>query len=177
MKNLPRHSSILSLALLSLTVGCSSDERLVRQAEQSVATQQQQNIWQARQSEIVAKQSEALAIATRELVARDAQARSELLSAQREVRTEAANLDHERRDLLALRTREPLIVTTLQTLGGLALCLVPLAIAGYVVHELQRPELGADLVNEFLLTQVVEQPRLTLTNIDRPLLAQADPPT
>jgi hypothetical protein len=176
MKNHLNHGLILSLALLSLTVGCSSDERLVRHAEQSVATQQQQNVWQARQSEIVAKQSEALAVATRDLVARDAEARSELLSAQREIRTEATKLDAERRDLIALRTREPLVVATLQTLGGLALCLVPLVIAGYVVRELQRPELGADLVNEFLLTQVAEHPRLTFTNIDRPLLAQADPP-
>ena len=56
MKNRPSHGLILSLALLSIVVGCSSDERLVQHAEQSVAAQQQQSIWQARQSEIVAKQ-------------------------------------------------------------------------------------------------------------------------
>lgn len=166
-----RRRLILSLGLLILSGGC-SDERLVRHAEQSVATQQQQNIWQARQSEIVAKQSEALAVATRELVARDAQSRRELLAAEREVRLESVKLDDERRDLQAQRTREPLLVATLQTLGGLALCLVPLSIAGYVVRELQRPDLGAELVNEFLLNEVSSQHHLSLPESQRLLLTR-----
>ncbi len=146
------------------------------QAEQSVAAQQQQNIWQARQSEIVAKQSEALAVAVRDLVARDAQARSEILTAQREVRAEAAKLDDERRDLIALRTREPLIAATIQVIGGMVLCLIPLAIAACVLRELHRPELGADLVNEFLLAEVADLPRLTLAVAEPPLLAQPNTP-
>ena len=172
MKKLLRLRLMLSLSLISLGAGC-SDERLVRHAEQSVATQQQQNIWQARQSEIVAKQSEALAVATRELVAHDAQARSELLTAEREVRQEAAKLDDERRDLTDARSRESLVVATLQTVGGIALCLVPLVIVGYVLRELQRPDSGAELVNEYLLMEVIEQPQLKLTAKERPLLRLA----
>jgi uncharacterized protein YcfL len=87
---------MLVLAGIVLT-GCSEDPRLVQMAQQSVETQRQQNEIIAKQSQAVVAESAKLAETAKVLVEQEAQARSEILAAQRELQTQATVIQNERR--------------------------------------------------------------------------------
>jgi hypothetical protein len=145
------------LLLICLSWGCTSDERLVQQAQQSLETQRQQNEMLSRQSLTVVQQSEKLAHTAEKLVEQDALARREILAAHRDVQTEMSKLDDERRELQLSRQREPYLLATFQMLGTTLLCLLPLLLAGMAIRNLQQqPEITAEL-NELLIAQVQEQ--------------------
>ncbi|MBW3596967.1 MAG: hypothetical protein KY475_06795 [Planctomycetes bacterium] len=155
------------MAALSLASGCrdQSDARLAWLAEQSVEAQ-------ARQNEEMARQSRQVAEASRALVEADAQARRELVethaSLQEDLHEERASLDERRDDLerdrqAAARQRrtDPLIANAIMAVGVLLACIAPLALAGYVLYSMNRPDSQADAMNELLLAEFVsEQPIL-----------------
>lgn len=87
MRMIPWTPWIPPALVLAATLGCSSapDERLARFAEQSVATQKEQNQMLARQSEAVIRENQRITEAAQALVEQDAAARQELITAQRQL--------------------------------------------------------------------------------------------
>lgn len=168
--------------VMLIVVGCDSrDERLADFAERSIDTQQQQNEIIGRQSEQVVLESRALAEAAKEVVAADAQARQELIAAQRElnqglqveragVHQQRDELEKERREIADQRFRDPVIATTLHTIGLLLVCLAPLVLAAYALRQLnQRVDDGAKL-GDLLVEELSTDRPLLLPAVHRPLL-------
>jgi hypothetical protein len=161
----------LLLLLLALLTGCDdggtptappSDERLLQLSQQSLERQ-------AEQSSQIARQSQAVIEASSELVEADAQARQELIGVHHDLQTERQGLDSQRADLVAeqrliaeQRYRDPLIARTLETLGWIAVALLPLWVAlrllravGPAAADLDRVEEG---VTELLVQELATSP-------------------
>jgi hypothetical protein len=160
-----RITLILAAALLAVAIGCSSaDERLVQVSRESAARQAEQN-------QEIARQSHEVASATHDLVQANAEARAEFIEAQKSlhegIQAERGRLDqqrdeleHDRRELVASQQRAPIIADALKGAAILIGCLLPLALAIYVIRSLgtgDPDQAVADLLIEDLLA-------------DRPLL-------
>lgn len=165
----------LVLAVLALAAGYRDqpDARWAKFAEQSIQAQ-------ARQNEQMADQSRQIAEASRELVAADAEARRELTAAhakrQQDLQQERGNLDRQRmdldqdrRDLQQERRVDPIIAEAITAVGVLLACLAPLALAGYVLDTIHRPDTEAEAVNELLLSEFTAERPILLTFPPRPL--------
>jgi hypothetical protein len=169
-------------AIALIVAGCEShDEKLADFAEHSMETQQRQNEIIGRQSEQVVLESRALAEAAKEVVAADAQARQELISAQREmnqglqaeragVHQQRDQLERERRDIAAQRFRDPLIAATLQTLGLLLICIAPLALTAYALRQLHRRVDDGCELGDLLVDELATDRPLLLSAVSRLLL-------
>jgi cbb3-type cytochrome oxidase subunit 3 len=151
-------------------------------AQQSLETQRQQNEMIARQSQTVAEQSSKLAEASRSLVAEDAKARNEILAAQRDLQDQATVMEDDRRDLMQLRIREPIIAEAIKSIGGVLLCLVPLSLVGMLLWPQRRGEVDNAVLNRLLLQEFAGTSSLlleksSLPNLppppDQPLLPQS----
>lgn len=131
---------LTSIALMLMSVvGCKpSDERLIELSQQSLARQAEQNDALARQSELVAE-------ASKELVQADAQARKEIIAAQSQLQSglqaERSSLDRqhealegERKSLAAQRQRDPIVAAAILQVGILLACLLPLAVCIYLLR-------------------------------------------
>ena len=151
----------VSLALVALgPLGCSRDERLVKQAETASNRQADQN-------REIARQNQELAQATNRLVTADAQARHETLSLQRELQAEQAaigqqrdELEQERRQIADQRHRDPLLAAVLTDLGLLLACLLPLVLCGYLIHGLRREPDDLELAELLTVELVSDSPLL-----------------
>lgn len=132
------------MMVLLLAAGCSDspDERLAELAEQSLRQQASQN-------ERLAEQSKQIAEASRHLVKNDSEARKEMIAAhatlQKELQAERANINQqlsniedERRDIAQQRGRDPIIAQTIGAVGLTLGCLLPLLLAGYIIHTFNR---------------------------------------
>src|SRR5579871_2918330 len=105
-----RRIRLLILGTLVLLAGCdSTDERLQALSRESLDRQADQNRAMSQQNQTVAEEP-------RDLVAADAEARRDILETTRAIQTERANLDRqhehlaeERRQVVELRQREPVI--------------------------------------------------------------------
>jgi ABC-type transporter Mla subunit MlaD len=142
--------------------GCHDDSaRVADVAHQALESQAEQNKELARLSGEVVESSQ-------QLVEHDAQARIEILSAQRDLQTQQSDvsrqrddLEHQRQRIAALRTSESLLAPILLTLGTAFLCLLPIAVAGYVLYLSRSgvPEMAE--VGQILIEELVsETPRL-----------------
>ena len=141
-------------------------------AQQSVEQQARQNEQIARQSQAVVEESQKLAEASKELVAKDAEARREMVSAQREltsqlneqranVDAERDELEDERRAMAEQRHRDPVIATSIQTVGLLLACLLPLLVCVFLIHQMYRSEPDEAAVAELLACELLsDQPKL-----------------
>jgi hypothetical protein len=169
-QRLPIFLIVIALA----TSGCSDDERLARMAEKSLETQRQQNEMIARQSQAVVAESAKLAETAKALVEQEAQARNEILAAQRELQNQATVIENERRELMDLRVREPVIAESLKLIGGIFLCCVPLALVGMLLWpKRELAEMEAQL-NHYLIHEIsAGESSLFLSGPDRPLLESA----
>lgn len=190
MDPIPRTGRIsLRAALLMLlaTIGCSPaadlrDQRLAEFAEQSVEQQAKQNEHLARQSQAVVEQSQRLAEAGRELVAQDAAARREMVSAQHDLNTQlnqqrAAidlgrdDLEQDRRQIAGERHRDPIVAASIQTAGLILACLLPLLVCVFIIWQMGRHEPVDAVVAELLTCELVsDQPRLLPGPLWRPAL-------
>jgi hypothetical protein len=180
MRMITKTSLLFSLAILASRItGCnSSDEQF---AQQSMANQRQQNELIANQSAAVVQESSHIAEGAKELVTRDAQARQELILAQKQaheqlheerasVDRQREALDGERRDIAETRVRDPIVGAAIQGAIELIACLSPLVLAAYALRQLGRAssapvELGELLLNEFTSSQptllpATDKPRL-----------------
>lgn len=169
-------------AVVLIVAGCESrDERLVSFAERSVESQQRQNEIIGRHSEQVVLESRALAEAAKEVVAADAQARLELISAQREmsqgwqaelsgVNRQRDELERERRTIADQRFRDPMIAAAVQTIGLLLVCLLPLVVAAYALRQLNQPVDDGGQLGDLLMEELATGEPMLLTPPKRPLL-------
>jgi hypothetical protein len=142
--------------------GCEEDEerRSAEMAEKHLERQAEQNRQMAELHREVAE-------GTRRLVEADARTREEMVSLQRDVQAESAEvgrqrdmLERERRDLAARRYLDPIIAAAVTHTGLLLACLLPLVICWYLLHRRIEPA-DDQAVAEVLLEDLVT---------DRPLL-------
>jgi hypothetical protein len=160
--------SLMLMAFALLASGCSSspDERLAQFAEQSTAQQAEQNRAMAAQTQRVAEAAESL-------VRADAQARESLLRASfeqqatHEARTAEldqvrALLQAERQRLADGQRRDQLTAGVLQALASNLSCLLPLLLAGYLLHVSYRSVPDDRTLNEVLLQELARSQALHL---------------
>lgn len=171
---------LLGMIAFSL-IGCREDPRIYEMAQRSLETQRQQNEMIARQSQTVAEQSSKLAEASRSLVAEDAKARGEILAAQRDLQDQTTVIENERRHLMQLRIREPIIAESIKIIGGTFLCLIPLALVGLLLWPNHKGSDEAILLNQLMLQELAgttslltdQYPKQNLPhNSEQPLLPQ-----
>ena len=182
----------LAVALTLLLIGCAPppdlrDQRLAEVAQQSVAVQAQQNEQIARQSQATAEQGRQLAEATKQLVAKDAEARQQLLAAHEKLHAQLQQqrasidagrdaLEQERRQLAAERQREPILAASIETLGLILACLLPLTLCGLLLWRLGRVEPDDAAVAELLVCELTsDRPRLLPGLVSPPALPQDQP--
>jgi TolA-binding protein len=159
-----------------LTAGCDdTDERLARFAQESARQQAEQNREMAQLNREVARSHQELISLERDLEKQQAQ-----IDSQRD------GLESERRELAKQRQRDPIIAAAINNVGVILACLLPLALAGYLLYCF-RDQKKDQLVTEILIQEMVsERPTLlpppqaeTAAIADQrkptpPLIAQAD---
>ena len=177
MRNTRRIPALLPvLTLVVLICGCGTSEPDGRYEQLVEKTLEQQ----AAQNQAMAKQSQEVAEATRQLVEADAKARQEMAATHRDLQTglqsERKNIDRqhdaleqERREIESQRHRDPIIAQAIIQVGGYLAAVVPLALAFVLLRSLQHEDPDA-LVGELLLQEFTsERPLL----IDRQWTAPA----
>jgi hypothetical protein len=161
------------LLILLAATGCQRDrdERLANFAQHATEQQARQNEVISRQSEAVVAQSDKLAQAAQELVAKDAETRRELVRAQHDLNSslqlERADvdrqkemIDRERQELAIEKVRAPVIAEAIRAIGILLACLAPLALVAWLVYAMSRKGDDEAVINELLLTELMsDQPR------------------
>ena len=137
----------LLVALVMILAGCEEDERVVELAREAADRQAEQN-------RHIARQSEQVATATRELIEGDARSRQEMVAMHRELQGEQAEvfrqrdtLEAERRELARARQRESLLVPVLQGGGGLLVVVAALVFCAAMTVRSGGP---GSSVNAFL---------------------------
>ncbi|MBL6706200.1 MAG: hypothetical protein ISQ06_08815 [Planctomycetaceae bacterium] len=177
MKQMIHHRSVAMFAavlLLATIGGCSRspDERLADFAQQTMTEQIKQNDRMAEQSQAVVAESHQLAETAKELVARDAEARRELIAAQQELTTQLngqqsaiytghEQLEQDRREIAEQRHRDPIIAAVIQDFGLVIACLLPLVVAVFVIRQMQSQEPDHAAVAELLVLELTaDEPRL-----------------
>ena len=177
MRNPRRIPALLPvLTLVVLICGCGTSKPDGRYEQLVEKTLEQQ----AAQNQAMAKQSQEVAEATRQLVEGDAKARREMAATHRDLQTglqsERKNIDRqhdeleqERREIAAQRHRDPIIAQAIIQVGGYLAAVVPLALAFVLLRSLQHEDPDA-FVGELLLQEFTsERPLL----IDRQWTAPA----
>ena len=142
-------------ATMILTTGCESrDERLARQAAESMQRQADQNKQMAELHQEVAQ-------GARKLVEANAEARGEFVAMQGELQEQQAEvgrqrdqLEEDRRTWAAYRRSDPMIASAITTTGLVIACVLPLVVCWYL---LARQPSGEDdaLVSEVLIQDIV----------------------
>lgn len=154
---------VIPTILLLMLTGCgsSTDDRLVKMAQEQVARQ-------AEQSRQAAELHKQLVEGSRQLVQAEAKAREELTTLQHDLRADQAEvgrqrdqLETERRQIADQRHRDPIIAAAIMDLGLVLACLLPLGVAVYVLWVVGHSRQSGDAVTELLVEELVaDQPRL-----------------
>ena len=176
MRNTRRIPALLPvLMLVVLICGCGSepDDRYEQLVEKTLEQQ-------AAQNQAMAKQSQEVAEATRQLVEGDAKARQEMAATHRDLQTglqsERKNIDRqhdalekERRQIAAQRHRDPIVAQAIIQVGGYLAAVLPLVFVIVLLRAVRNEDPDA-LVGELLLQEFTsERPLL----IDRQWTAPA----
>jgi hypothetical protein len=154
---------ILVILLTLLMIGCTSstDERLLEQAKEHAARQAETQKQMARLQQEVAEGSH-------KLVEADAKAREELTTLQHDLRSDQAEIGHqrdqleaERRGIAAQRNRDPIIAAAIMNTGLVLACLLPLLVCVYVLWCVGKSRDSDEAVTELLVEELVtDHPRL-----------------
>lgn len=173
---------MVAIAVVIVT-GCDSrDQRLVEVSERSAERQREQNELIARQNAAVTQENQRITDAAKELVEKDAEARREMIQAQRELSAELSSersnidrqreeLESERREIAAQRGRDPIIAETVNAIGVLIACLVPLVLAAFALSRLAPDSSGGEELCELLVQELVsENPALLPSSPNRPAI-------
>lgn len=173
-----RPRGLVVAILLAAFAGCSGppDERLAEMAQQTTAEQSRQNQRMADQSEAIVEESHELALAAKELVERDAEARRELIAAQQELTTQLNDqqatidagrdqLEQDRREIAQQRNRDPIIAAVIQNFGLVIACLLPLLVAVLVIRQMQSQEPDHAAVAELLTLELTSDKPLLLPEV------------
>lgn len=154
---------VLWMLLVPLAIGCEeeTDQGQVQVARESAERQAQQN-------KQMAELQQHVAAGAKQLVEADSQARRELVELQRELRSDQAEIGHqrgalesERRQIARDRYWDSILGVSIYAGAGILACLLPLLLCGWLLHA-TRDKHGTD---EALAELLVEE----LTT-DRPML-------
>ena len=185
-KYLLSHPAMAGTALVTLLTlsGCGRapdyrDQRLADFAQRSTSEQVQQN---ARMAELVQHDAES----RKELLATHQELTSQLNRQQAVIDAGRDRMEQDRRDIAQQRHRDPIIAATLQNVGLLMACLLPLLLAGLVVWQMKHQEPDHAAVAELLVCELTSdnplflpasvQPRLTASSKTSPLLPSHNEP-
>lgn len=151
-----------ALVILMTLSGCGQapdyrDQRLAEFAQRSNSEQVQQN---ARMAELVRRDTES----RKELLATHQELTSQLNRQQAVIDAGRDRLEQDRRDIAQQRHRDPIIAATLQNIGLLMACVLPLLLAGLTVWRMQHQEPDHAAVAELLVCELTS---------DRPLFLPA----
>lgn len=152
---------LVLLILVPIVVACGCDQRLADMAQEASNRQAEQNTRMATLQENVTK------------------LQHDVQQSQAEVGRQRDLLENERRDIAVQRHRDPIIAATIMDIGLVLACLLPLLLAGYVVHCLRDHGQSDSLVAEVLVQEIVAEKPLLLPPA-RSVAAiplQAEPPT
>ncbi|MBC8355305.1 MAG: hypothetical protein H8E66_25290 [Planctomycetes bacterium] len=171
-----KNQRILLTAIATIVItGCSEDERLARLAQESVQQQRSQNEEMTRLNREVAE-------GVKRLVESENESRKELTSLQREVQCQQADvgvqrdrLESERKEIARQRYRDSLLVPVLHHAGLLLVCILPLLLAWYLLHD-WRSEPQDDLaISELLIEEFAsDRPRLLPPGATAPSIEHRD---
>jgi hypothetical protein len=160
MENHYVRRTLPGVLLATSLAGCSSEsERVAQVAEQALAQQ-------AAQNEEMARLNREVAEGTQNLVEADAKARREILEAQRDLQSQqgAVNqqrdaLESERKEIADDRRTDSVLGPIVATLGTALLCLLPVAVACFVLWQTPRSEPAQ--ISELLIEDLAsERPKL-----------------
>ena len=141
---------VVAASFLIVAAGCEEDdERLAQYAEES--TRQQ------------AGQNREMSQLNREV----AQAHTELVGLQHDLEEQQVDVNHqrdqlesERREIAKHRHRDPIIAAVISSVGLVLACLIPLGLAGYLLHCLSNQK-DDPVVTELLIEEMTsEKPTL-----------------
>lgn len=157
------------LALVVIFIQCggcggSDHGRVAEMARESLNRQAEQNAQMARQSQQVAE-------AAKNLVAADAESRKEFVQLQHELQDEREtlntgrdSLEEDRRDLAVERQRESILGSILTRLGFFAMAVIPFVLSGFLLRSVLWRDNPDDALSEILLTDLAsDEPRLLIT--------------
>lgn len=168
----------ISLTCLLGCVGCGDgdgrpdSEQAVRIAQQAMQDQRLQNERMAEQSKAIVQESQQLAEAAKELVTLDAESRLQLLKAQTKLQSELnqqqssldasrSHLEEERRQIAVARVRDPIVAESIQQVGLLLACLLPLAVCFVLLRHLGEHDSDDAALTELLVRELAsDQPNL-----------------
>lgn len=158
-----------ALVILLTLPGCGQapdyrDQRLADFAQRSTSEQIQQN---ARMAELVRRDAES----RKELLATHQEFISQLNRQQAVIDAGRDRLEQDRRDIAQQRHRDPIVAATLQNVGLLIACLLPLLLAGFVVWRMQHQEPDHAAVAELLAFELTSDRPLFLPAPVQPRLA------
>jgi hypothetical protein len=148
---------LIPIILLLTMIGCqsSTDDRLVELAREHAERQAESQ----RQMTDLQKQ---VAAGSRQLVEADAKARGELTSLQHDLRSDQADIGHERdkmeaerREIAANRYRDPIVAAFIMDIGIVLACLLPLIVAVYVLWSARRAGESDSAVAELLVQELI----------------------
>jgi hypothetical protein len=180
----PPASAGTVLCILLTLSGCGQapdyrDQRLADFAQRSTSEQVQQN---ARMAELVQRDAES----RRELLATHQELTTQLNRQQSVIDAGRDRLEQDRREIAQQRHRDPIIAATLQNVGLLMACLVPLLLAGLIVWQMKHQEPDHAAIAELLVCELTSDkplflpapvhPRLTVASINSPRLPSHDEP-
>ncbi len=162
----------IPMILIALLAGCKSspDERLVEMAKAHEARQ-------AEQSQQMARMQHEVAEGSRTLVEADAKAREELTAMQHELRSDQADIGHqrdqletERREIATQRNRDPIVAAAITNVGVVVACLLPLLVCVYVLWSAGRRSESDAAVTELLVQELVSERPMLLPSPRGPAL-------
>jgi hypothetical protein len=152
---------LLLLFAVVFVTGCDEDKRVAQVAKEAADRQAEQN-------QLMARQSQQTAEATKELVAADAKARKDLTSLQQNLREDQAevgkkrdDLELERQKIAAERNWDRLLAPVLSNFGVFLVITAALSFCTYILMGLRHEKITEPSVEELLIEELVaEHPRL-----------------
>ncbi|MBD3674531.1 MAG: hypothetical protein HUJ26_13495 [Planctomycetaceae bacterium] len=150
------------MVVIAIVSGCQSNEnqRLAEMAERQLDRQAEQNQRMADLQEEVAEGS-------KRLVEADAEARREMIGLHHDLQTERQtvgqqrdHLEQDRRELAAQRHRDPIIAETIQQIGLLIACGLPLLICLMLLRQPVEPSGDREIAELLIADLVSAQPQL-----------------
>jgi hypothetical protein len=157
--------------LIGTQVGCNTD-KVAEMPERSARRQQEQNAVVARQSEAMIQETRRVTEAAKEIVAKDAESRQDLIRAQHELHAQVSaerasvdrqreNLEKERQRIASGRQQAPIVAEAIHSTGVFISCLLPLLVAAYALSRLDCGRAPSEELSELLIAEFTsEQPRL-----------------
>ncbi len=152
--------SLLALMISSAMVGCGPapdyrDQRLAEFAKQSSTQQAQQN-------NRIADLVEQNAKSRQEFIEAHETLTTQLNAHQSALDTARTQLEKDRKEIAAQRHRDPIIAAAIQSVGVFLACLLPLAVAVFVIWQMQSQSPDEAAVAELLITELITETPLFL---------------